>query len=115
MFKIYVLTDGSYDDWHMVDIITGPSKPALSTLLKQFCAEYDVPTRKELFGKLGYVKETYNLFFAKQEKAEEKIKKDLALSDERGYTLGKLFVLWLIKYHKFIIDKSVKTIHLGFD
>jgi hypothetical protein len=96
--RIYVITTGSYSDYRIVGHVQGNKTPALSTLWKQFEAEYGIYTRKANSG---------NFYFADMDRELKTRRVAIDRLKSEGYEgrnfsdLAGFFIDWLVKDHGF--------------
>lgn len=92
----YTITTGSYDDYEVVGRIAGPTTPALSTLWKQFAAEFGVFAQPEPKWNEGGWSQW------QMAKIEANANARTQMSDA-GYAgnMAEAFIAWLVGQHGF--------------
>lgn len=94
--KTYLVTTGDYEDFKILNQITGPASPALSTLHKKFLQEYVVPKPRPIITMTTYMERQADI---------ARVVKVLQEEGCEGYNLAELFVSWVTKNHGFAIEE----------
>lgn len=99
MRKQYTITTGDYEDFHIVARIEGESKPALSTLKKEFDAMFGFPPppRKPLSDSTAI-----SAFVWGKSDAVTRARK----SGLEGEDRAELFIDWLVRNHAYVVLKD---------
>ncbi len=97
----YTITTGNYDNYRIVGRVSGPERPALSTLYKRFAELYGIFSQPEL----NWNDPKWHVWLHDKihtnTAAEERMRED-------GYerNMAEAFITWLINKHGFVVLKS---------
>lgn len=99
----YCITTGAYDSYRVVAHLEGPARPALSTLVMRWVAEYRPYVKVSRVPTAAGIEASV--------RAEMGAERRLRDEGYEGGNLGELFVSWLKRNHGFT-EADVRSVHI---
>jgi hypothetical protein len=97
----YTITTGSYEDYHIVGRVSGPERPALSSLWKLFVEQFGIFSQPEP----KWNDPAWHVWLDAKIHANSEAEERMRLGGYEG-TIAEAFIVWIIEQHGFVNLKS---------